>query len=101
MDNKKPTTKRPATKPYVDTVREGAIAANIFVSQSADGNQFHYYTLSRCWKNQTSGEFKYTDRMYPRNAKAIAQVSAKAAVRCEELDRSIDQDSSPQAVKAA
>jgi hypothetical protein len=48
--------------------------------------------MSRCWKNQTSGQFKYTDRMYPRNAEAIAKVAELAARKCSELDAGIDQD---------
>jgi hypothetical protein len=91
MDTKKKTTNRQGTKP-IATLREGAIGASIFVAQSPDGNQSHYWTMSRCWKNQTSGQFKYTDRMYPRNAEAIAKVAELAARKCSELDAGIDQD---------
>lgn len=91
METKKNTEKKRTGGP-VDTVRDGAIGASIFVSQSPDGNQSHYYVLSRCWKNQTSGQFKYTDRMYPRNAEAVAKVSEMAAARCKELDDRIDGD---------
>lgn len=93
MDTKKKTTNRQGTKP-ITTVREGAIGASIFVAQSPDGNQSHYFTMSRCWKNQTSGQFKYTDRMYPRNAEAVARVAEMAAKKCSELDAGIDQDGS-------
>ena len=47
--------------------------------------------MSRCWKNQTSGQFKYTDRMYPRNAEAVARVAEMAAKKCSELDAGLDQ----------
>ncbi|MCO6042753.1 hypothetical protein NG895_02425 [Aeoliella sp. ICT_H6.2] len=93
MDTKNKTNPKQGTKP-VATVREGAIGASIFVAQSPDGNQSHYFTMSRCWKNQTSGQFKYTDRMYPRNAEAVAKVAEMAAQKCSELDAGIDQDAS-------
>jgi len=89
MDDKKTTTKKTA-KPPVATVREGAIGASIFVSQSLDGNPSHYYVMSRCWKPENSKDFKYTNRMYPRNAEAISKVASMAAAKCEELDMAID-----------
>ena len=88
MDSK--TKTKQSTRP-IATVREGAIGASIFVAQSPDGNQSHYFTMSRCWKNQTSGQFKYTDRMYPRNAEAVARVAGMAAEKCSELDTGIDE----------
>ncbi|MAT67922.1 MAG: hypothetical protein CMJ58_00180 [Planctomycetaceae bacterium] len=100
MDAKKQPSKD-APKTYVETIREGAIAANIHVSQSPDGNQSHYFVMSRCWKNQTTGKFKYTDRMYPRNADSVAKVAELAAARCEQLDGRLDQDETPAEAKAA
>ena len=91
MENTKKTTKKKTGQKPVETVREGAIGASIFVSQSPDGNMSHYFMLSRCWKSQASGDFKYTDRMYPRNAEAIAAVVTRAADRCKELDGQLDQ----------
>ena len=100
MTTKNPTTKK-ASKSPVTTVREGAIGASIFLSQSMDGNQSHYYVMSRCWKPDGSSEFKYTNRLYPRNAEAVAKVATMAATKCEELDQAINHDGTVSEAKAA
>ncbi len=99
MTTKNPTTKK-ASKAPVTTVREGAIGASIFLSQSMDGNQSHYYVMSRCWKPEGSDEFKYTNRLYPRNSGAVAKVATMAANKCAELDRAINHDGTANEVKA-
>ena len=100
MDDKKTTKKKNAQKP-VATVRDGAIGASIFVSHSLDGNKSHYYVMSRCWKPNNSDEFKYTNRMYPRNVEAVAKVAEMAAAKCEELDSQIDHSVPTDNLKAA
>ena len=74
------------TQDYVESIREGAIAANIFVATAQDGLTYHYFKISRAFKGPKSKSWQYSDRMFPRNAKAIAKVSLEAAKRCEELD---------------
>ncbi len=90
MDNK-PTTrpKKGTKKTPVATVRDGAIGANIFCSQSSDGYQYHYFLLSRSWKSTAQGREGYSDRYFPRNAEAIGRVAALAATKCEQLDREL------------
>jgi len=87
MENKTTTKpKKAAKKKPVATVREGAIGANIFCSQSSDGYQYHYFLMSRSWKSTAQGKEGYSDRYFPRNAEAIGRVAVLAARKCEELD---------------
>jgi len=90
MHNKS-TTKpnKTAKKTPVATVREGAIAANIFCSQSSDGYEYHYFLLSRSWQSTPQGREGYSERYFPRNAEALGRVAMLAANRCEELDRQL------------
>ncbi|MEM9409808.1 MAG: hypothetical protein AAGA30_01765 [Planctomycetota bacterium] len=67
------------------TIREGAVAANVFETQSEDGSTYHYFVLSRSWKNN-SGQSGYSSGFYARNAEAVVNVVTKAAEKCKELD---------------
>lgn len=71
---------------YVATVREGAIAANIFLGQTQDGLGYHYFLLSRSWKSTRTNKEGYSDRFFGRNSEAIGKVAELAAVKCNELD---------------
>lgn len=73
--------------PLAETIREGAIAANIFVGTSKDGSQYHYFALSRSWKN-AEGKSGYSGSFYARNCEALNRVITSASQRCEELDGS-------------
>ena len=94
MENKKSTTKEP-TNPVVETVREGAIGANIRLGQSSDGNLGHYFSLSRAWKRQGTTNWFYSDRFYARHSELLAKVATKAAKRCAELDSELDAQDAP------
>ncbi len=63
---------------YVTTIRDGAVAANIFRGQTADGHAYLYFSLSRAWKSASGGREGYSDRFYERNEAAIQGVVAKA-----------------------
>jgi len=90
MENKPiPKTKKAAKKMPVATVREGAIGANIFCSQSSDGYQYHYFLMSRSWKSTAQGKEGYSDRYFPRNAEDLGRVALLAAKKCKELDRDL------------
>lgn len=69
------------------TIREGAVAANVFQTQSKDGATYHYFVLSRSWKNN-SGQSGYSSGFYARNAEAVVNVVTQAAEKCKELDSS-------------
>jgi len=89
---KTPTQKgeKKVEKTYVKTVRDiedKAVAANIYIGQSADGMVSHYYRFSRSWKTLSTGKQGYSDRFYPRNANAVGRVAELAAKECERLDK--------------
>lgn len=71
---------------YLSTIREGAIAANVFCGQAQDGREYHYFSLSRSWKN-TQGEQGYSSKFFGKNAAALAKVIAEAETKCKELDK--------------
>lgn len=66
------------TNAYIKTIREGAIAANIFRGQTPDGHAYLYFSLSRSWKSANGNREGYSDRFYDRNEEAILRVVAKA-----------------------
>jgi len=63
---------------YIKTIREGAIAANIFRGQTPDGHTYLYFSLSRSWKSANGNREGYSDRFYDRNEEAILRVVAQA-----------------------
>lgn len=71
---------------YVETFREGAIAANVFKGQSRDGKSYHYFNLSRSYKPDGQDDFSYSSSFFARNAEAMTKVVAEAAKKCKELD---------------
>ena len=78
---------------FVTIVRDEhdkAVAARIFLGQSLDGLEYHYFEFSRAYKPKNAKELKYTGRMFPRNAEAIARVATLAGKRCEELNRALN-----------
>ena len=79
--------KQPAASNYVKTIRDkehGAIAANIFRGNTADGFTYLYYEVSRCWKTQTGNREGYSKKFYDRNADALCRVIMEAATWIEE-----------------
>ena len=71
--------KNPASSNYIDTVREGAIAANIFRGNTPDGFTYLYFEISRSWKSQSGNRQGYSKKFYGRNAEAICTIAAEAA----------------------
>ena len=71
--------KSPAASNYVTTVRDGAIAANIFRGNTPDGFTYLYFELSRSWKAQSTNREGYSKKFYDRNAEALQRVIAMAA----------------------
>ncbi len=74
----KPKKDSKKTNAYVKTIRDGAIAANIFRGQTPDGHAYLYFSLSRSWKSANGTREGYSDRFYDRNEEAIVGVVAKA-----------------------
>lgn len=90
-------TKTPKST-LVETVRSEAmkaIAANIFRSDAENGRGGHHFKLSRAWKPDGADAFRYSERFYARNAAALADVIARAAQRCDQLDKALGNEKPP------
>lgn len=74
----KPKKAQPASN-YIITIRDGAIAANIFRGNTADGFTYLYFELSRAWKTQSGNREGYSKKFYDRNAEAMKNVIDQAA----------------------
>ena len=82
--------KSPAASNYVTTVRDGAIAANIFRGNTPDGFTYLYFELSRSWKAQSTNRQGYSKKFYDRNAEALQRVIAMAAQWIKEHPEAVD-----------
>ena len=85
------TTGQQSQSKYVETIRDGAIGAGIFLATRKDGTQGHYFKVSRSYKPEGSEEFKYSELFYAKNGAAIAKVASAAAEKCEALDKTLTQ----------
>ena len=81
--------KNPASSNYVDTIRDGAMAANIFRGNS-NGHTYLYFELSRSWKSESGNRKGYSKKYYARNAKALCDVALKASRWIEEHPEAAD-----------
>ena len=84
------TKKSPATSNYVQTIREGAIAANIFRGTTPDGHTYLYFEVSRSWKSQASDRQGYSKKFYDRNQEALVNVVNRAAQWLQEHPEAAD-----------
>jgi hypothetical protein len=75
---------------YITTIREGAVAANIFRGQASDGHAYLYFSLSRSWKSAAGNREGYSDRFYDRNEEALQHVVAKACAWIREHPEAAD-----------
>ena len=82
--------KSQASSNYVKTIREGAIAANVFRGNTADGHTYLYFELSRSWKAQSGNREGYSKKFYDRNVEALQRVSANAAAWIQEHPEAAD-----------
>ena len=85
----KPKKSQPSSN-YVMTIREGAIGANIFRGNTADGHTYLYFELSRSWKTQTGTREGYSKKFYDRNAEALQRVIADAAAWIKQNPQAAD-----------
>ena len=93
------TKKSPATSNYVQTIREGAIAANIFRGTTPDGHTYLYFEISRSWKSQASDRQGYSKKFYDRNQVALVNVVNRAAQWIQEHPEAAD-TSPPESAKS-
>ncbi len=82
--------KNQASSNYITTLRDGAIAANIFRGNTPDGFTYLYFELSRSWKAQSTNREGYSKKFYDRNAEALQRVSAMAAQWIKEHPEAAD-----------
>ena len=82
--------KSQASSNYVKTVREGAIGANIFRGNTADGHTYLYFELSRSWKAQSGNREGYSKKFYDRNSEALQRVIANAAAWIDQHPEAAD-----------
>jgi hypothetical protein len=75
---------------YVTTIREGAVAANVFRGQTPDGHAYLYFSLSRSWKSAAGNREGYSDRFYDRNEEALQRVIAKVCAWMREHPEAAD-----------
>ncbi len=76
------------------TVRDGAIAANIWKRQSQTGFPYYEYSLSRSYKSVSSGKSGYTSNFFARNEAALLNVIQQASrwIADAEAKESTDKD---------
>jgi hypothetical protein len=72
-----------ATDP-VHTVREGAVAASIWLRQSPPGLLYYDFSLSRSWKSMNTGKTGYSKNFFARNRDDLIRVVEKASAWIEE-----------------
>lgn len=58
----------------VHVVRQGAIAASIWLRQSPSGFGFYDYTLSRSWKAKSTGKAGYSKSFFAANRENLIAV---------------------------
>lgn len=89
MNESKPEPKKKATgegqgqKP-AHVVRQGAVAASIWLKQSPTGYYYYDFSLSRSWKSQSSGKTGYSNSFFERHRDDLMQVVAGATAWIEE-----------------
>ena len=75
---------------YITTIREGAIAANVFRGNTPDGHTYLYFELSRSWKSLSGNREGYSKKFYDRNSEALQRVVAEASNWIEQHPEAAD-----------
>lgn len=71
----------------VHTVRDGAIAANIWKRQSQTGFPYFEFSLSRSYASVTSGKKGYRSNFFARNKDQLLKVVDQACDWCAENEQ--------------
>ena len=82
--------KTQASSNYITTVRDGAVAANIFRGNTPDGHTYLYFELSRSWRAMSGNREGYSKKFYDRNAEALHGVIDRAANWIDEHPEAAD-----------
>src|SRR5262245_55312994 len=63
----------------IHAVREGGVAASIWLRQSPTGLAYYDFSLSRSWKSVNSGKTGYSKNFFERNQEELIRVIEKAS----------------------
>jgi hypothetical protein len=77
-DKLEPKKKKKPTETPVHTIREGSVAASIWLRQSPAGFAYYDFSLTRSWKSLSSGNTGSSKNFFARNQKELAVVINKA-----------------------
>ena len=84
----------------VQTIREGAVAASIWLRQSPTGSMYFDFSLSRSWKSVSTEKAGYSRNYFARNRAAILSVVDKACDWIEREEAKLEQDRGAEAQAA-
>jgi hypothetical protein len=76
----------------VHTVRQGAIAASIWLRQSPSGYAYLDFSLSRSWKSMSIEKAGYSKNFFARNKAELLAVIEQAAAWIEQKEGQLQQD---------
>lgn len=82
LRRKKPEAEGASAEP-VHTVREGAVAASIWLRQSPAGYPYFDFSLSRSWKSMSTEKTGYSKNFFSRNTPELLSVIERAAAWIE------------------
>lgn len=88
--NKKADGGKAENKP-AHLIRDGAIAASIWLRESSTGFPYYEYTLSRSYKSVTSGKSGYLSNYFARNEKQLINVIQQASQWISEKESQLTQ----------
>lgn len=95
MNDKKPETKKVraeadgATSDPVHTVRQGAVAASVWMRQSPSGYAYLDFSLSRSWKSMSTEKAGYSRNFFARNKAELISVIEQASAWIEAEERKL------------
>lgn len=72
-----------AAKP-VHVIREGGVAASIWLKQSPTGYYYYDYSLSRSWKSVSTGKTGYSTSFFERHCEELLRVITAATAWIED-----------------
>ncbi len=72
-------SKTAETPDPVHVVREGAVAASIWLRQAPSGYSYYDYSLSRSWKSMTTDKTGYSKNFFDKNEKELIAVIREAS----------------------
>lgn len=83
-DTKKKTRREGETNKPAHVVRQGAVAASIWLKQSTTGYYYYDFSLSRSWKSVATGKMGYSNGFFERHRDDLIQVIMGATAWIED-----------------